>query len=90
MNFEWDENKNKLNQQKHGISFEEAKTIFDDSLALSFNVPDNSINEYKMITFGVSKIRKMLTVAHTQRNDKTRIISARLMTKHERNIYENG
>jgi uncharacterized DUF497 family protein len=54
MNFEWDENKNKLNQQKHRISFEEAGTIFNDALALSFDDPDDSINEHRMITFGVS------------------------------------
>lgn len=90
MQFEWDENKNQLNQQKHGVDFEEAGTIFNDPLALSFDDPDNSINEHRMMTFGISRFGKMLIVSHTQRNHKIRIISARLMTKHERNIYENG
>jgi uncharacterized DUF497 family protein len=90
MKFEWDEHKNQLNQQKHGVDFEEAGTIFNDPLALSFEDPDNSINEHRMMTFGISRFGKMLIVSHTERNRKIRIISARLMTKHERNIYENG
>ena len=59
MNFEWDENKNKLNQQKHGISFEEVKTIFNDPLALSFDNSEIPLMNTELITFGVLKFSRV-------------------------------
>ena len=90
MEFEWDENKAELNLKKHKISFHEAATIFGDSLALTFDDPDHSVGEYRLITFGLSRFNRLLVVSHTQREGKMRIISARPMTKQERKIYEEG
>lgn len=88
MEFEWDENKEKLNEKKHGVSFHEAASVFGDPLAITFDDPDHSINEHRLITFGESRFGRLLVVAHTERNGKMRIISARTMTKHEKKIYE--
>ena len=88
--FEWDENKAAKNEKKHGVSFHEAATVFGDPLAITFNDPDHSINEHRLITFGVTQFHQQLVVSHTGRRNKIRIISARKMTKHERNIYEEG
>ncbi len=88
MEFEWDKKKAKSNETKHGISFHEAGTVFGDPLALTFDDPDNSLNEVRFITFGLSRLGKKLIVSHTNRGDKTRIISARQMTKYEVKIYE--
>ncbi|MDR4505949.1 MAG: BrnT family toxin [Candidatus Scalindua sp.] len=90
MEFEWDKKKAASNEIKHGVSFQEAGTIFGDPLALTYNDPDHSINENRYITFGISRLGKNLVVSHTERGDKTRIISARQMTKNERTIYEEG
>ncbi len=90
MEFEWDKKKAVSNERKHGVSFHEAGTVFGDPLALTFDDPDHSINEHRMITFGVSRLGKKLIISHTERGEITRIISARLMTKHERRIYEEG
>lgn len=88
--FDWDEKKSKSNLKKHGISFHEAGTVFDDPLALTFPDPDHSGIENRYLTFGLSTERHFLVVAHTDRGNKIRIISARLMTKQERKIYEEG
>ena len=90
MNFEWDNNKAAKNLNKHGVSFREAASVFGDPLALTFEGPDHSIDEHRMLTFGVTRTGKMVIVSHTQRNGLMRIISARLMEKHERHIYEDG
>jgi len=79
-----------LRIQKHDITFQEAATIFGDPLAISFEDPDHSITESRYITFGLSIKRRLLVVSHTERGDKTRIISARLMDRKERKIYEEG
>jgi len=88
LEFEWDENKETLNEKKHGVSFHEAASIFGDPLAITFDDPDHSINEHRLITFGLSRLGRLLVVAHTEREGKMRIISARFMTKQERKIYE--
>jgi len=90
MEFEWDERKAELNQRKHGISFHEAATVFGDPLAITFSDPDHSEGEHRYITFGMSLSNRLLVVAHTDRGDKVRVISARTMIKHERKIYEEG
>lgn len=90
MDFEWDPKKAAVNARKHGISFEEASTVFGDPLALTFSDPDHSENEHRFLTFGMSTNRHLLVVAHTNRNARTRMINARLVTRQERKIYEEG
>jgi uncharacterized DUF497 family protein len=89
MEFEWDEVKARLNLASHGVSFHEAATVFGDPLAITFADPDHSIREYRFLTFGNSNKHRLLVVSHTGRLGKTRIISARRVTRHERIIYEN-
>ena len=90
MEFEWDKNKAEKNYKKHGVTFEEAATIFGDPLAITYDDPDHSVIENRCITFGISRLNRPLIVSHTERSGKMRIISARIMTKKERNIYEEG
>lgn len=90
MEFEWDANKAARNKKKHGVSFHEAATVFGDPLAVTFDDPDHSQSEQRLITFGVSRINRYIIVSHTERSGKMRIVSAREMLKHERKIYEEG
>jgi len=90
MEFEWDRDKGELNLKKHGISFREAATVFGDTLAITFDDPDHSVGEYRLITFGLSRFNQQLVVSHTEREGKMRIISARPMKRKERKIYEEG
>ena len=89
--FEWDEVKNVSNKNKHGISFEEASTVFDDEMALVIDDPDHSENEYRFIILGHSNCAKLLIVCHCYRDSDTiiRIISARKATKSESIQYYN-
>ena len=90
MEYEWDPEKAEANNRKHGVSFHEAATVFGDPLAITFSDPDHSIDEYRYLTFGLSKFDRLLVVSHSERDDKVRIISARIMTRYERRIYEEG
>lgn len=90
LKFEWDEAKAESNEQKHGVSFEEAASVFGDPLALTFSDPDHSLGEKRWLTFGVSCTDRLLLVAHAERGRAIRIISARKATRHERGIYEQG
>ncbi len=90
MRFEWDERKAAANEKKHGVSFHEAATVFGDPLAITFADPDHSENERRYVTFGMSRVDRLLVVAHADRERRIRIISARTMTRHERKIYEEG
>jgi len=90
MQFEWDRKKAKSNLKKHGISFQEAATVFGDALAITFDDPEHSVNESRLLTFGLSRTGKEIVVSHTERGKSMRIISARPMTKQERKIYEEG
>ena len=90
MEFEWDEKKARANEQKHGVSFHEAATVFGDPLAITFTDPDHSRGEPRLLTFGISQFTRLLVVSHTERGMRTRVISARLATKRERRIYEEG
>ncbi len=90
MRFDWDPQKAAANEQKHKVSFQEAATFFGDTLAITFADPDHSVNEHRYITFGLSRHHRLLVVSHTDRGDLVRIISARLMTRKERRIYEEG
>jgi uncharacterized protein len=90
MDFEWDPNKASLNEKKHGVTFLEAATIFGDPLAITFADPDHSVNEQRYLTFGLSRLERLLIVSHTDRGGRIRIISARTMTRQEVKIYEEG
>jgi len=90
MEFEWDPQKAEANNRKHGISFHQAATIFGDPLAITFADQDHSLDEDRYLTFGLSRFNQLLAVSHAYRGKKFRIISARLMTRQERKIYEEG
>ena len=90
MEFEWDENKAKTNLSKHRVSFDEAKTIFDDLFYIDFYDPDYSDDEDRYIIVGESQQHRLLIVSYTEREDKIRLISAREVTKTEREYYEEG
>jgi len=88
MQFEWDPEKAKRNYKKHGVSFDEAVTVFYDPLSATFDDPDHSVNEQRFVTIGFSSQNRLLVVAHSERRRNTRIISARLGTAHERKKHE--
>ena len=90
MQFEWDSAKAVENLTKHGVSFQEAATVFRDPLSATGADPDHSIGEERFITFGVSTSGRLLVVAHTEDGDTIRIITARPATAAERKIYEEG
>ena len=90
MEFEWDTPKAEANIQKHGVSFDEAASVFLDQLAVSGQDPDHSVGESRYITFGISSLGRMLSVSHTYRPGGIRIISARRGTRNERKLYEEG
>ncbi len=90
MQFEWDPKKARANLRKHGVSFDEAATVFLDDLSLTGDDPDHSVSEERLVTFGVSSAGRLLVIAHTERSDRTRIISARPATRSERKLYEEG
>ncbi|CAC9597357.1 hypothetical protein [uncultured Gammaproteobacteria bacterium] len=93
MEFEWDETKNKLNQTKHGISFEEAKEVFFDPLQVSKLDHKFHYFEERWVTIGTTSKHKLLVVANLfyteDGSEIIRIISARQSDKQERSIYEN-
>jgi uncharacterized protein len=88
--FEWDPEKAQRNLTKHGISFDEAASVFGDPLALTIDDPDHSREERRFLTTGVTKSQRLVVVAHTDRNEGVRIISAREATRGERKQYESG
>ncbi len=88
LRFEWNHKKALLNIRKHGITFEEASTIFGDFLSLTIPDPYHSIGEDRFVTIGTSSKGRILVVVHTDRYDVIRIISARKAEKNERNQYE--
>ena len=90
MAFEWDSNKAAANLVKHGVSFEEAKTVFDDPLYIDFYDLDHSDGERRYIMIGMSAQNRLLLVAYTERGDVIRLISARGVTQTERKAYEQG
>jgi uncharacterized protein len=90
-NFEWDPEKASSNLRKHGVSFDEAVTVFvGDPLALTFSDTDHSETEVRSRTYGVSSRGRLLVVVHTERPNKLRIISARKATRYEQSIYKQG
>jgi uncharacterized DUF497 family protein len=88
--FEWDSRKAALNFARHGVTFEEATTAFRDPLSATAHDPDHSIGENRFVTFGLSAQGRVLVMSHTERGETIRIISARLATRQERKIYEEG
>jgi uncharacterized DUF497 family protein len=87
---EWDAAKAAGNLKKHGVSFDEAGSVFLDQLAVSGPDPDHSVGESRYITFGMSSLGRLLVVSHTYRPGVIRIISARKVARTERKIYEEG
>ena len=83
-------NKARKNLKKHGVSFEEASTIFGDPLARTIHDPLHSDQEDRFVILGESQRRRLLVVVFTERGDKVRLISARLATRPERKDYEKG
>lgn len=88
MEFEWNPKKAVTNLAAHGVTFSEAATVFGDPLAITYNDPDHSDEEDRFLTFGHSNQGRLLVVSHTDRNDRTRIISARQATRKERRQHE--
>ena len=86
--FEWDSRKAKINLNKHGVSFEEASTVFDDELSVTFPDVDHSTDEFREITIGYSVKGRLLLVFFVVRDNIIRIFSARLSTKKEKDSYE--
>jgi uncharacterized DUF497 family protein len=88
VNFEWDPGKARQNRRKHRVSFQEAASVFGDPLAISYPDPDHSMSEERFITVGMSGASRVLIVAHADRHENIRIISARKTTQRERKHYE--
>ena len=88
--FEWDESKAKVNTRKHGVTFEEASTVFADPLSVTICDPVRSEDEDRYIALGESQRRRLLVVVFTDRGDRIRLISARVATRRERKDYEKG
>ena len=88
MKFDWNPDKARGNVAKHDVSFQEAATVFDDPLSITFPDPQHSIGELRLVIIGQSQNGRLLFVAHTDRGDLTRIISAREVTRREQRIYE--
>ncbi|ELR98993.1 BrnT family toxin [Gloeocapsa sp. PCC 73106] len=90
MECEWNESKAAANLKKHGVSFEEAKTVFDNVLAVIFDDEAHSVGERREIIIGHSRSNRLLLVSFTERPSAIRIISARLATLREREDYEQN
>lgn len=88
MRFEWDPKKAKKNLRKHGVSFEEAVTVFYDPLSATFDDPDHSVGEDRFIIIGLSSRDRLIVVAHAERGESIRIINARPATAQERKKHE--
>jgi len=86
--FDWDGKTAIQNLKKHGVSSEEAVTVFYDPLSATFDDPDHSVGEYRYIPIGLSSRNRLLVVAHAERGESLRIINARTATAHERKKHE--
>ena len=89
MIFEWDPQNNRLNLAKHGVSFEEATSVFGDPLSRTFDDPDHSDGEERFIVIGYSNKNRVLFVSHTDDGEVVRLISARGATPNERKYHED-
>ena len=90
MEFEWDRNKAIVNLSKHSVSFDEAKTVFQDPFYIVFDDPDHSFEEDRCVTIGQSTQNRLLFISYTERENRVRLISARKATPSERELYEEG
>lgn len=90
MIYDWNPAKAARNVKKHGVTFEEAASVFGDSLAYTFADPSHSQGEARWLTFGSSTEQRILVVSHVEHEHGIRIISAREATAHERKIYQEG
>ena len=88
MEFEWDPEKDQRNQTKHGISFDEASSVFGDPFALTVDDPGDSWEEHRFLTTGYSNRRRLVIVAHADRDERVRVVNAREVTAAERLVYE--
>ena len=88
LEFEWDAAKAERNLKDHHVSFDEATTVFRDTLSITIADPDHSESENRFIDIGMSHLGRLLVVSYTDRQDRIRIISARLPTRAERKSYE--
>ena len=90
--FEWEPSKDRANQRKHGVSFEEAKSVFYDEFAVQFFDETHSTSEERFLMLGMSNRANMLLVCHCVRDNEAtvRIISARKATRNERKLYRGG
>ena len=90
LNFEWNEAKAQINLKKHKVTFEEAKTVFNDPFAITISDPLHSVAENRFIDIGYSIKGRYIVVVYTERRGSIRIISCRKATKEERNLYEEN
>ena len=90
MTFQWNPDKASSNIKKHGVSFEEAVTVFGDPLAITIADPAHSVGEFRFLTIGRSRLQRLLVVSHTEREGEVRLISTRLATRQEKRSYESG
>ena len=90
MKFEWDEAKAAANLAKHDVALEETKTVFDDPLYVDFYDPNHSQDEHRYIMIGLSIQGRLLIASYAGRNNTIRMITARQVTRSEREAYEEG
>ena len=90
MEFAWDTNKATVNLSKHNVSFDEAKTVFQDPFYIVFDDPDHSFEEERRVAIGQSTEDRLLFISYTERGNAIRLISARKATRRERELYEEG
>ena len=90
LTFKWDHRKAAANLRKHGVSFEEATTVFGDPLSLTIADPEASRGEHRFVIVGLSHRSRLLVVIHTERGDNIRIINARAASRREKKAYEEG
>jgi len=86
--FEWSYPEAQENLRKHGVSFEEATTVFGDPLSRTVHNPDHSVEEDRYVTIGRSSTQRVLVIVHTERGERIRLISARLANRSETRQYE--
>ena len=90
MQFEWDDEKAALNLKKHDVSFNEATTVWNDSLYIELIDHKHTLDEKRFYMIGKSEQNRLIVISFTERENKVRIISARLLTPRERREYEHG
>ena len=90
MEFEWDPEKDRANQKKHGVSFAEASTVFGDPFHRTFADPRHSIGEFRFLTTGYTSAGRLVILAHADRSERIRIITARVAKPTERRSYESA